>query len=171
MKRKVGCLIFLFIIVGFIALCIILSITFGTGETKNAKQNVVFDAMQYRIENGKNISETALIEKLGQPQKTDEWNYTRSDGRIYKIRTLTYENSEYSFNNDVLHRITLNNTFSYNSKNDFLPMFNLKEYSNTTISDTNSYYRAHNCGVNDVWIEYADGQITMTKISYSPLFE
>lgn len=49
-------------------------------------------------------------------------------------------------------------------------MFNLKQYSNTQINDTNSYYRAYYCGVHDLWLEYADGEITMTKITYGKIF-
>ena len=108
---------------------------------------------------------------MGEPDRTEDWNYTTASGKTFPIRTLYYGNNEYSFNNDNLQRVTLYDKFSYSSKDDFLPMFNLKKYSNTNINDTGSYYRAFYCGVNDLWLEYNDSEITMTKISYGSVFD
>lgn len=137
-----------------------------TSETTS----IVFDALQYKVENGENITEIELIAQLGEPDNIEEWNYEVGDGKYYSIRTLYYGSNEYSFNDDKLQRITLYDKFFYESKDDFLPMFNLKRYLNTEINDTNSYYRAYYCGVHDLWLEYGDGEITMTKITYGNLF-
>lgn len=168
----------LIIIIGFVSLCVILPLTIGIddiqgdgSEVANSKPKIVFDALQYEVKDGKNISEKKLIKQLGKPKKIDKWNYTSANGNKYKIRTLIYEDREYSFNNDNLQRITLYDEFKYNDKKDFLSMFNLKANYNTVIKDTNSYYRAYNCGVNDIWIEYEDGLITLTKISYGDVFD
>lgn len=140
-------------------------------QNKQSSVPVVFDALQYEVKEGKNITETELIEQLGEPDRTEDWNYTTASGKAFPIRTLYYGNNEYSFNNDNLQRVTLYDKFSYESKDDFLPMFNLKRYSNTNINDTGTYYRAFYCGVNDLWLEYADGEITMVKISYGSVFD
>ena len=172
MKKK-GCLIPVLIVL------VALGVGTGVGVYQMVKNPesineetvpVVFDALQYEVKDGKNISETELIEQLGEPDRTEDWNYKTASGMAYPIRTLYYGNNEYSFNNDNLQRVTLYDKFSYSSKDDFLPMFNLKKYSNTNINDTGAYYRAYACGVNDLWLEYSDGEITMTKISYGTVF-
>ncbi len=131
---------------------------------------IVFDALQYEVKDGENITESELINQLGEPDSIEEWNFEVGDGKYYPIRTLYYGLNEYSFNDDKLQRITLYDKFSYESKDDFLPMFNLKQYSNTLINDTNVYYRAYYCGIHDLWLEYADGEITMTKITYGSIY-
>lgn len=88
---------------------------------------VVFDALQYEVKDGHNITEDELIERLGEPESIEEWDYETGSGRRYSIRTLYYEDEEYSFNNDNLQRVTLWGDISYSSKNDFLKMFNLCE--------------------------------------------
>lgn len=172
MKKK-GCLIPVLIVL------VALGVGIGVGVSQIVKNPesiseetvpVVFDALQYEVKDGKNISETELIEQLGEPDRTEDWNYKTASGMAYPIRTLYYGNNEYSFNNNNLQRVTLYDKFSYSSKDDFLPMFNLKKYSNTNINDTGAYYRAYACGVNDLWLEYSDGEITMTKISYGTVF-
>lgn len=68
-------------------------------ESKNpTKSDVVFDALQYEVKDGKNISEEELVAKLGEPDNIEEWNYTTSYGIFYPIRTLYYGKTEYSFN-------------------------------------------------------------------------
>ena len=163
----------------FICLVIIGALCFGISQIiqnpekyQNQSENlsIVFDALKYEVKNGKNITEQELISQLGEPDSIEEWNFEVAGGKYYPIRTLYYGTSEYSFNNDNLQRITLYDKFSYESKDDFLPMFNLKKYANTDINDTNYYYRAYNCGVHDIWLEYSDGLITMTKITYGEIF-
>lgn len=176
MKKRNGCLIpFLVFILFAAALIFIISHIIKNPElyddTKLA-DNVVFDALQYEVKSdGTNISESELIKKLGNPDSTEEWNYEITGGRYYPMRTLYYGTAEYSFSNDRLQRITLREKFHYDNKDDFLPMFHLKKYANTLINDTNFYYRASNCGVHDLWLEYGDGTITMAKITYGSLFD
>lgn len=139
-------------------------------QNTNEEIPVVFDALQYQVVDGENITEQELIEQLGEPDSIEEWKNEIGGGLYYPIRTLYYGDAEYSFNDDKLQRITLYGSFHYESKEDFLPMFNLKKYANTAIDDTNYYYRAYNCGVHDLWLEYADGEITMVKITYGNVF-
>lgn len=164
----------------FVLLALGVGIGFGVSQIikdpskyTNTKETVqvVFDALQYEVKDKKNITEAELIEQLGEPDRTEDWNYKTASGMAYPIRTLYYGYNEYSFNGDNLQRITLYDKFSYSSKDDFLPMFNLKEYLNTVINDTGYYYRAYACGVHDLWLKYSDGEITMTKISYGTVFE
>lgn len=166
MKSK-GCL---GIIIFFVIMAAGFVITILNENIKPAESKVVFDALQYAVQDEKNISEAELIAKLGEPDSIEEWNYKTSDTAGYPIRTLHYGKTEYSFNNDALHRVTIWDRMPYNKKKDFLSMFNLKKYANTTINDTGFYYRAYNCGVHDLWLEYDDAEISMVKISYSSLF-
>lgn len=167
--KKIG-----FVIVGLF----IIALIFGISQiVKNPEKynsasteaSVVFDAMQYEVKDNSNISESELIQKLGEPDNIEEWNY-ETETHSYPIRTLHYGNYEYSFNDDNLQRLTIWDEIPYTSKDDFLNMFGLKKYANTMINDTGLYYRAFNCGVNDIWIEYTDSIIKMVKISYGTVF-
>ena len=170
MKKKIG-LVVAIIFVGALAFGVLRMVQ-NPEQYQNTSETVpvVFDALQYEVKDGENITEAELINQLGEPDSIEEWNYEVGGGQYYPIRTLYYRANEYSFNDDKLQRITLYDKFSYNSKDDFLPMFNLKQYSNTQINDTNYYYRAYYCGVHDLWLEYGDGEITMTKITYGNIF-
>lgn len=171
MKKKIG-LIVAVIFVGILVFGISRVIQNPEQYQKEPESSVpvVFDALQYEVKDGENITEEELINQLGEPDSIDEWNYEVGGGQYYPLRTLYYGTSEYTFNDDKLQRITLYDKFTYESKEDFLPMFNLKQYSNTQINDTNFYYRAFYCGVHDLWLEYGDGEITMTKITYGSIF-
>lgn len=171
MKKKIG-LIVAVIFVGVLVFGISRVIQNPEQCQKEPESSVpvVFDALQYEVKDGENITEEELINQLGEPDSIDEWNYEVGGGQYYPLRTLYYGTSEYTFNDDKLQRITLYDKFTYESKEDFLPMFNLKQYSNTQINDTNFYYRAFYCGVHDLWLEYGDGEITMTKITYGSIF-
>lgn len=165
--KKAILTICLTIVGGLAAFLLIGYFIWGTGNNKTV--DVVFDAMQYAPDENGTISEAELIAKIGEPVSIEEWNYEYGY-QTYPIRTLYYDNYEYSFNNDNLQRITIYNEFNFKSKKEFLPMFNLEKYENTEINDTNTAYRAYHCGVHDLWLFYEDGKITLTKISYSPLF-
>lgn len=159
----------LMLILSLIAVCLFPAFAVGSSTVEN-DVTVVFDALQYYTENNdKNITEEEIVNQLGEPQKQEDWNY-KTPEKEYPIHTITYENREYSFYEGVLQRITLYDEFTYTNKNDFLGMFNLSKNANTTINDTNSFYRAYNCGVHDLWIQYGDGKITLTKISYGDVF-
>lgn len=62
-------------------------------------------------------------------------------------------------------------TFSpYKYKDQFLTMFNLKKTGKTTVNDTGTWYRAYNCGINDLWLNYENNKITTSIITYSTFF-
>ena len=69
-------------------------------------------------------------------------------------------------------RIQILSPVTFDKKDDILARFGLKEYSNTSVTDTEWAYRVYNCGVHDLWcMEIDDGTIGMTYITYSNLFE
>lgn len=152
------------VILSLIAICLFPTLAV-CAPTDNNDASVVFDALQY----DKYITEEEIVNQLGEPQKQEDWNY-KTPEKEYPIHTITYENREYSFYEGVLQRITLYDEFTYTDKNDFLGMFNLSKNANTTINDTNSFYRAYNCGVHDLWVQYSEGKITLTKVSYGDVF-
>ncbi len=171
MKKAIGCFTsVLVVLIALVVLVVVVAVTQGD-QAPTEPVSVVFDALQDEVKDGHNITEDELIEKLGEPDSVEEWDYETASGTRYPVKTLYYENAEYSFNNDTLQRVTLWDKISYSNKSDFLGMFNLKKYSNTEVNDTGSYYRAYNCGVHDIWIGYEDGEITMVKISYGDMFE
>jgi hypothetical protein len=143
--------------------------------------NVVFDATKFIIDNERTVSEAELIEMLGQPESIEEWNYESYQSllgkeMIYPIRSLYYNENkyEYKFNNNMLQRITITEEFAYEDKNNILPMFGLKKYSNTKITDTNVAYRCSNCGIYEFWVYDMDSKPKTIKgihISYGSLFE
>ena len=49
-------------------------------------------------------------------------------------------------------------------------MFNLKKTGKTTVNDTGTWYRAYNCGINDLWLNYENNKITTSIITYSTFF-
>lgn len=92
MKKK-GCLIPVLIVVVALAVGIgvgVSQMTNNPGSTNKETVPVVFDALQYEVKDKKNISETELIEQLGEPDRTEDWNYTTASGKTFPIRTLYY---------------------------------------------------------------------------------
>lgn len=117
-KKHYGCLVALLI---FLAMSGI--ITF-IGNQIDMSTPVVFDAKRFIGEDGEPLGEQEVIEMLGEPDSIDEWNY-KALTASYPMRTLVYGNYEYSFNNDILQRININESFPYSKKEDILEMFGL----------------------------------------------
>ena len=87
MKKK-GCLIPVLIVLVALAVGIgvgVSQMTKNPGSTNKETVPIVFDALQYEVKNGKNISETELIEQLGEPDRTEDWNYKTASGMAYPI--------------------------------------------------------------------------------------
>lgn len=137
--------------------------------TENIKS--VLDASEFWVNKNTTISESGLIQKIGEPDSIEEWTHTYF-GYNYQIRTLVYGNYEYHFNNDMLQRISINETISYKNKNEILSMFGLKLYNNSEVKDNNFSYRVYNCGVHDFWVQYDSESKTISyiKITFGNLF-
>lgn len=147
---------------------------------------VILDASQFIVEeNGakRTVTEKELTEILGDAENVEKWNYETSAGRSYPVRTLTYGNWDYHFNNDSLQRISSDYEipFNYNDMEYLFPMFNLKKYNNTTVTVNNGFaYRVSNCDARELWVIFdkntitekpESNTITSVRISYGPLFE
>jgi len=156
-----------------IILPIVLSQSNDTPENEE-KIEVVFDASRFVVEeydSWRGVTEKELFAILGKPDGTEEWNH-KTVLASYPVRTLTYGNWEYHFNNDKLQRISNDvDDFPFNGKDSILPMFGLKKYGNTRVNDTGLAYRAYSCGVRDLWVQYEEGQLSFVKISYGALFD
>lgn len=138
--------------------------------------DVAYDATRFIVEeNGEKrpITEEELIELIGEPEGVEEWNY-EGIFSTYPMRSLSYHEGKYvyEFNGNHLMRIQILSPVTFDKKDDILARFGLKEYSNTSVTDTEWAYRVYNCGVHDLWcMEIDDGTIGMTYITYSNLFE
>ncbi|MDV5093331.1 hypothetical protein R2P79_04370 [Faecalibacterium duncaniae] len=159
-KKPNGCAIIVAILV--------FGLAFSFLSAKNIADDVdvVFDATKYEHEDGSGLTEDELISMIGEPDSTEDWTY--SNGQT--VHTLFYGNNTYDFVFERLHRITLYDVFPYKYKDQFLTMFNLKKTGKTTVNDTGTWYRAYNCGINDLWLNYEDDKITTSIITYSTFF-
>ena len=91
MKKK-GCLIPVLIVVVALAVGIgvgVSQMTNNPGSTNKETVPVVFDALQYEVKDKKNISETELIEQLGEPDRTEDWNYTPASEKPFPFVLCT----------------------------------------------------------------------------------
>ncbi|SHJ84454.1 hypothetical protein SAMN02745136_01074 [Anaerocolumna jejuensis DSM 15929] len=171
-----GFLFFLLLVTVLITVLVNVTSNSDTKPASSVKPvKVVFDASRFIVNNKRTVTEKELIKILGKPENIDKWNYKANDMK-YPIRTLSYDKGkyEYSFNNKHLQRISIDNTYNYNDKDDILKMFGLKKYSDTVIKDINTAYRCRNCGVYDFWIYDMDSKTKKfngVKISYSSLFD
>jgi hypothetical protein len=139
-------------------------------KSTNVNSNAIFDATQFYTSENATVSETKLIEMLGDPDEIEEWNH-ETTSKSYPIRTLIYENYSYHFNSDMLQRISIEEEIPYENKDEILGMFGLKKYKNSSINDTNSSYRVTNCGVHDFWTQYSEDKLSSIRISYGSLFD
>lgn len=169
--KNYGCLISVLI---FIAIVVFAISNSNKSKNDNISDQVpvVFDAARFWVEeNGEKrpMHEQEIISLIGDPESVDEWNYKTGTGLQYPIRSLSYEGGKYiyEFNNDYLLRIQITKPFEYTNKNNFIKMFNLSNYINTTIDDNNINYHAYNCGVADLWLmDITDTTIGTSYITY-----
>ena len=170
MKKIVVMIIVLALIVAYI-------IALDTAKKNEEPIKVVFDAMQFVVDDERSITESELIAILGEPESVEEWNYKTTElGRDmeYPIRSLFYDdnNYEYMFNNDHLQRINIYKETTFADKDDILPMFGLKKYRNTKVKDTGYSYRVSNIDIHDLWLYGVDeNTVEGVKISYGDLFD
>ena len=169
---------FLVLFVG--ALCFGISLIIQNPEfyqsSESNNSDLVFDAMQFYTNDNfdATVDEQQLIQILGAPEKTEEWNYD-TETKSYPIKTLYYNNETYAyhFNAERLQRISINDVeIPYANKNKILSMFNLKKYKNTfVVADTGVAYRVKNCGVHGLWIAIMDeDSLDSIRIDYGTLF-
>lgn len=165
-KKGHGCLI------SFVVILLIFCAMFSATVLNVKPVEVVFDASRFYITEDdamRPMHEAEVTALLGEPESIDEWNY-ESVGLQYPIRSLIYDdgNYVYEFCNDYLVRIQIFEPFPYDSKKDFLKMFNLSRYSNTQVTvDNNVSYRVSNCGVVDFWlIDITENEIKTTYLTY-----
>lgn len=160
-KKGCGCLIAILVLVA-----LGLMVSFSQAVQLNSVEQPAFDALKYVHEDGSGLTEDELVALIGEPDKTEDWTYNNEQ----PIHTLYYGNDTYDFVFERLHRITRYEPVHYESKGQFLALFGLKKTDKTTVKDTGVWYRAYNCGINDLWLEYGDEKITTTIITYSTFF-
>ena len=138
----------------------------------------MFDVLQYLFSDSVSgayltSTEQEVISALGEPEDIDVWTHERS-GLKYEIRSLSYDDGTYvyEFNNNYLMRIQIFDTFTFDDKDNILPMFGLKMFANSKKVDTGSAYRVYDCGIHDLWCTFgeSEGSIDITYISYTDLF-
>jgi hypothetical protein len=144
----------------------------SSDSTSDNSVQIVFNATEFWTSETTTVTEQELIEKLGAPESTEDWNYTTAT-LSYPIHTLYYSDENggsyaYHFNNEILSRISIDDVdIPYNGKDDILPMFGLSQYANTVVvADTGVAYRVKRCGVPDFWVAIMDDQ-TLQSIRIS----
>ncbi len=131
------------------------------------------------------ISEHELIEKMGEPESREEWNYEKYS-TVYPIVSCIYDGNRFEFllNNDKVLRISVyadsyntenGEPFKFEEKDDILYMFGINpddvKYAKKT--DTNSAIRYENFGnITSLWVpSYEDNSFDEVKIDFSDLFQ
>ena len=114
------------------------------------------------------ISKEDLISKYGQPEKTENWNYTSSENSAIPLETLSYNNYtyEYIFKDNLLVRININKEIPFNSIKNIYTMFNLTKFDTTQEINTGSAIRIYNTSVPDFWCTIDKQNIKNIKITY-----
>lgn len=140
---------------------------------------VLLDVQQFA-----GISEEALIEKMGEPESREEWNYNNGV-MSYPMVSCVYENNRFEFllNNDQVLRISVHadsynsldgEPFTFAEKEDVLKMFGIdpKDTKYAKKTDTNSALRYEDFGnIKSLWVpSYKDTSFDEVKIDFSDLF-
>lgn len=88
MKKKIG-LVVAIIFVGALAFGVSRMVQ-NPEQYQNTSETVpvVFDALQYEVKDGENITEAELINQLGEPDSIEEWNYEVGGGQYYRKRQI-----------------------------------------------------------------------------------
>ena len=140
-----------------------------------------FDASRFITDTSTTLTEAQLIEILGEPDATEEWNYTLPATPV-PIKSLHYEPNEnsfyghtysYHFNEGTLQRLSINGVqVPYARKSDILALFGLERNSNTVVAgDTGVAYRVEYCGVRQLWVQVMDERALQTiVIDYGDVF-
>ncbi|GHV06470.1 hypothetical protein FACS1894217_05220 [Clostridia bacterium] len=174
-KKGKGCLKYVIIFVVLLGGAIfgIVQLANNVQKEQDAdKANLVFDALSFFDGKDATVNEQKLIEKLGEPDSTEEWNY-ETGTKVFPIRTLVYDQYRYDFNSEMLQRIEIDGVdIPYTDKDKILALFGLKKYGYSVVTDTGVAYRVKNCGVHDFWIPIMDEQnLKSIRISYGTLFD
>lgn len=168
-------------ILSIIALAMLLIAGCSISQSADSQQNieVILDVKQFA-----GISSQELIEKMGEPESTENWNY-ESFGLVYPITTYIYNEGHFEFlvNNDHVVRISVladsyfdpeGAPFTFTEKDDVLYMFGITpedvKYAEKT--DTISALRYENFGnIHSFWIPSYEGNgFEQVKIDFSDLF-
>ncbi len=159
------------IIVFLLFLLILGIVVFAIANPNEPKSNnigVVLNVNDFYKTASQTLTIDELQEKIGKSTSTETWNYTKSDGSIKEITTLSYldSNYEYLFYNNNLVRININTNLYFNSVDDIFTMFGLTKHDSTKISNTGTSIRIYNSSVPDFWCNYDGHKIQWVKITF-----
>lgn len=150
------------LIIGIIFLCILVNST-----TKNVVHiEKILDVNDFYKTATETLSEGEIISKYGQPEKADKWSYEKSAQEKIPLETLSYGNYEYTFKDNLLVEITINQKIPFNTVQDIYTMFNFKKYESTQENNTGSAIRIFNSSVPDFWCGINDKNIEWIKIRF-----
>lgn len=149
-------------------------------ETKPEIETIL-SAKDYKL-----ISAEELVQRMGNPESTEDWNFSDNKGVHHLITTYSYQNHRFEFDvcDNTVQNITINSdkyndrnakSFEFKDKTDILKMIGIDPASIKSASkriDTNSAIRYYDIdGIRSVWIpSYEDHNFDMIKIQYSDLF-
>ena len=159
-KTGIGLIILLIIIAVFVGMLI----KFTPNNTISTKE--ILNVNDFYKTAANTISQEELIAKYGQPEKTETWNYTKTDNTVIPLETLYYNNYEYIFKDNLLVRININEKIPFNSIKDIYSMFHLTKYEITEEKITGSTIRIKNTSVPDFWCGIKDKNIEWVKITF-----
>lgn len=140
------------------------------------EKSQIIDANKYS-----GITSEELVKEMGEPEKIDEWNNTKSDGTKYPVKTYIYNSNKYEFlvaDNKVIRLSVYSDKymtgegedFNLNSKEDIFPMLGIEPSDNlTNVVDNNVAlrYQMVSDKIADVWLpEVKDKSFSMVKITY-----
>lgn len=152
----------------------------ASSSTESDTVEVLLDVQQFA-----GISEQELIEKMGEPETREEWNY-ESVFSIFPMVSCYYSNNRFEFllNNDHVVRVSIHadtynsldgESFTFTEKEDILKMFGIdpKDVKYAKLTDTNSALRYENfLNITSFWVpSYENNSFDEVKIDFSDLFE
>lgn len=154
----------LVLIIGLVFLCVLVNST--TKDIVHIEK--ILDVNDYYKTSTETLSMEEIITKLGEPEKIEKWEYTKSEAEKIPLETLSYNNYtyEYTFKDNLLVEIAINKKIPYNTIKDIYTMFNLTKYESTQENNTGSAIRILNSSVPDFWCGINDKNLEWIKIRF-----
>ncbi|WP_353106265.1 hypothetical protein [Acetoanaerobium noterae] len=182
MKKKRGCLMWGFILMGLLLMSSFIMAINRENENNiisNHEVTPIFNANEY----GK-ITSNELVQKMGEPSTKEDWVNKTASGE-FSVTTYEYDKDgihyEFIIADDKVVRITLYSNkywndegyfFTYEKKLDMLHLFGITEFSDDfKIADNSASYRIRPVSdtIEDFWIPDMDSKnktFGLVKITY-----
>ncbi|MBR3697552.1 MAG: zinc ribbon domain-containing protein [Clostridia bacterium] len=176
-KKKINLkkyILFSFLFLIFMGMITAITSNNSYNNTKQTSTNAItpiIDVNEFYINGVNTISKESLIDKIGNPESEDTWNYEKNQYSSMQITSLYYNSNtyQYDFFENQLVRIMIFKDFTIKdlSENTIYSLFNAKKFDITSQQNTGSTIIIKDTSIPEIKFNYKNKTINNIRLTFN----